>query len=304
MKDFFQNSYNLVSFVIAIIGIALAIWALIKKYPKKVSLYFQGSVPLMNYHLPDLKSIATDSKIIPIQNDHFYSISTFLLQNTGNSDLKRSDFEYGIKIEFPEEYKILDVRSIDYPIEVKSNCQIIKSEIDINFALLKKKEIIRIDVWGERKASINLFKSIKFKCRGTDVKSGNIEGVTSSSSSYLFEQLFVMFLISIFTVLSIAYSGGYIGGKKSYYEFVYMGKKDTGQLKYYGPDTLSYLGQDTLVNVKLDDNNKYQIFISEYKRKKRDNVVVILLLLSSFLMLPLYMMWRLWRLKMRLEKVL
>lgn len=309
LLDFFQNTYlfNIVTFTLTILGIGLSIWFAIKKYPKRLTLYYEGTRPLTTQFLSNLSSITLQSKTINLDQTKDYLITTLFLQNTGHKDFGMQDFQDGIKIKFPDEYKILDVQHIDYPKDIQSSFVLNNNEIDIIIKTFKKKEIIRYDFLGELSKSIPILKSIKFHCRGSEISKSGIEKVSDRRSKDPFEEVIMGFLLTMLLTIVICFSLGYIGRNPVYQVISYQNKKDIGAIKFYTKDSIAFydLAKNETVGIKIDTTIRDQPMITEYKGRRIP--ITVFILIFSF---PLAMLFLLItqikkiQLRRKLEKVI
>lgn len=309
--DFFENTFvfNFVTFILTVGGIILTVWLAIRKYPKRLTLYYESSKFLWNQTIPNLASIKTDSKNIQINPDKWYLTTTLYLQNSGSKDFNKSDFVDGIKIKFPPEYKIIEVLHKDYPREINSsNHTLGDSEFEIVFDTFKKKEIIRYDIIGELASNISILKGISFKCRGSDIAKGNIEKVTDKRSFKQFEELILGLLATFLLVILLCFAFGFIGEKANYSELTIGPKRVTGILYHYSYDSLAYFDLSTkkVVQSKIDSILRKQYFsVEAYPRRDLPFWIVIMMFMFPFAFLvSLFINFRKLLLKRQLEKVI
>jgi hypothetical protein len=306
-SDFFQNSYvfNIVTFALSILGIVISIWLAIKKYPKRLTLYYESTRPLTTRFLPALSGITLKSKNIDIDTNKDYLITTLFLQNTGGRDFVQQDFQEGIKIKFPQKCRILDVLSVDYPKEIQSIHSLSNNEIDITIKTFKRNEIIRYDILGELSESISLLKNISFQCRGADISKGNIEKVTDKKSVDILGEVILVFFLSICITIIFCFSLGFLGQKAKYQVISYGGEKDTGAVILYSKDTIAYYSpiSDNVIGFKFNANDE-RPEITAYKGRGYSILfLTIVFFCPASLLFMTFVEFQKMRLKRKLEKV-
>ncbi len=284
----------------------LTIWFALRKYPKRLTLYYEGSKPFTSHYLPNLKSVEIDSKNISIDPNKSYYITTLFLQNTGPKDFKMEDFQDGIKINFTK-YKVLDVRHVDYPEHVNSS-HILRnsSQIDVKFKVFKKKEIIRYDILGEISERTSIAHDISFHCRGVEISKGKIERVSNRLSIDLLGEVMMSTILIVLMTILLCFPMGYIAPKPQYQVFEYANRKDTGIIKYYSKDSIAFydLRENEIIEANIPVNTDKFLSIIEYKRKEFSIMIKITTFMFPAIMcILLFSQIKAYRLKKRLEKV-
>ena len=145
--NFFENTYNLVSFIITVFGFILAVYAIWPKSKKdRIALIHGDFIKLFHDLTRNFPSLKIKHQTSEIDNENELLYYSIYFQNIGENDIKKEDVQQNITLEFNDSIDILDYHITSDPKEINPR---IHKEVNnillIDFDLLKQNEIIKID---------------------------------------------------------------------------------------------------------------------------------------------------------------
>lgn len=204
---FFGNPYNLLILILTLI-FGVATFLSLRKNYKRLSFYFEGASYFSNDFGDRITKLHVTKKAIQINPSKDYVTYNFYIQNTGKSDLIKTDFSDEIKIILPNDAKVIDCKTTDSPLDIHSSISILSNkDLAISFQLLKKGEIIKISAFLEidktkslQHSQIHFLKDTVFYYRGINFKKVELIVALKKHTTNLY---YGIALFTIFEALAI-----------------------------------------------------------------------------------------------------